>query len=71
MASLCDDPNEMPTSPMEDPERVAYIILGDSSFDEADGAKAQAYATLALVRELRNLRRDLAKRSTSPTITTL
>ena len=63
MASLCDDPNEMPANPMEDPEKVAYIILGDSSCDETDATKAQAYATLALLREIRGLRRDLAKQA--------
>lgn len=60
MAGLCDDPKTVPGDHTEDPERTAYLLL------ERGDDKALAYATLALVREVRAMRRDIHKMAGKP-----
>jgi hypothetical protein len=68
MAGLCDEP-ETPLSPEEDPERMAHEMLTKSKGGLGNPAIAQAYATLALVREMRELRREIHRFRTPPRMT--
>lgn len=65
MPGLCDDP-ETPLSPEEDPERMAYEMLTKSKGGLGNPAIAQAYATLAMVREIRKLRQEIHGFRTPP-----
>lgn len=70
MAGLCDDP-ETPLPAEDDPERKAYEVLakatgGLAMEDLANAAIAQAYATLALVRQIKDLRREVHRLGSVP-----
>lgn len=65
MAGLCDEP-ETPLSPEEDPEQMAHDMLIKSKGGLGNPAIAQAYATLAMVRELRKLRQEIHRFRTPP-----
>lgn len=67
MAGLTDEPN-IPHALTEDPELLAYQVLYASKEVTDSAAGAQALATLALVREVKLLRRDLNARKTPPTM---
>lgn len=65
MPGLADDPSNRPADLTEDPEVTAYSILADAG-DDPSVEKATAYALLALVREIKGLRRDVHKASGKP-----
>lgn len=65
MAGLCDDP-ETPLPAEDDPERKAYEVLAKATGGLASPAIAQAYATLALVRQIKELRREVHRLGSVP-----
>lgn len=65
MAGLADDPNDIRPTPSEDPEVAAYSILAQPR-ETPSGNEAVAYALLALVREIKGLRRDIHKMGGKP-----
>lgn len=66
MSGLTDDPSRKPSDPREDPEALAYALLSDEESGLTGSSDALAYAVLALLREMKSLRRDIAKLNGRP-----